>query len=171
VPGDPNPALPPVPTPIDGALVQELDWYTDQRGSLSVLLRDDARELLGDRIGQAYVTTVLPGVVKAWHRHALQWDRMVGLSGRVLLVLVDGRDDSPTRGAVFETVLGERHSRLVLIPPGVWHGFKGISAGEAMVLNLPTRAYDRDAPDEQRAAPDQPPVDGLPPYDWARRDG
>lgn len=171
MPGDPNPTAALTSTAIDGVLVQELSWYTDQRGSLSVLLRADQEALLGDRFGQAYVTTVLPGVVKGWHRHARQTDRMSGLKGETLLVLLDGRDDSPTRGALVETMLGERHPRLVLIPPGVWHGLKAIGAGESLVLNLPTLAYDVDAPDEQRLAPDDAPVDGLPAYDWHRRDG
>ena len=171
MPGDPNPTAPIRATVIDGVLVQELSWYTDQRGSLSVVLRADQDVLLGEEFGQAYVTTVLPGVVKAWHRHALQSDRMTGLKGETLLVLVDGRDDSATRGALVETVLGERHPRLVLIPPGVWHGLKAIGGGESLVLNLPTRAYDREAPDEERLPPSRAPVEGALPYEWDRRDG
>ena len=171
MPGDPNPTAVITPTAIDGALIQELSWYTDQRGSLSVLLRADQEALLGERFGQAYVTTVLPGVVKGWHRHALQTDRMTGLKGETLLVLIDGREGSPTRGTVVETVLGERHPRLALIPPGVWHGLKAIGAGESLVLNLPTHAYDLDAPDEERLAPSEATIDGLPAYDWHRRDG
>ena len=171
MPGDPNPTAPIRATAIDGVLVQELSWYTDQRGSLSVLLRADQAELDGERFGQAYVTTVLPGVVKGWHRHALQSDRMTGLKGETLLVLIDGRGDSPTHGALVETVLGERHPRLVLIPPGVWHGLKAIGAGESLVLNLPTHAYDVNTPDEERVAPTQAPVGGAEPYDWDRQDG
>jgi hypothetical protein len=40
-----------------------------------------------------------------------------------------------------------------------------------MVLNLPDRAYDPDAPDEQRADPRRSPAAGLPVYDWTRHDG
>ena len=169
MPGDPNPTAAVTPTAIDGVLVQELGWYTDQRGSLSVLLRADQAELQGERFGQAYVTTVLPGVVKGWHRHARQCDRMTGLRGETLLVLVDGREGSTTRGERLELVLGERHPRLVLIPPGVWHGLKAIGAGESMVLNLPTLPFDADDPDEERAPPDAA-VEGAV-YDWDRRDG
>lgn len=171
MPGDPNPTTPPRRTGIDGVLVQDLGWFTDQRGSLAVLLRDDQRELAGERIGQVYVTTVLPGVVKAWHKHGEQTDRMVGLVGRTLLVLIDGRDDSPSRGRMIDLVLGDRHSVLVLIPPGVWHGLKAIGDGESMVLNMPDRAFDPDDPDEVRAEPHHPPDVGLPGFAWARRDG
>lgn len=171
MPGNPNPVRAPRTTAIDGVLVQDLSWYSDQRGSLSVLLRDDSEALFGERFGQAYVTTVFPGVVKAWHRHARQSDRMVGLVGHTLLVLLDGRADSPTRGAVVEELLGPRSHCLVTIPPGVWHGFKNLGTVESMVLNLPDRAYDAAAPDEQRADPHAAPGPDLPAYDWARRDG
>ncbi len=171
VPGNPNPTDEPRPTAIDGALVQSLSWYGDQRGDLSVLLRGEAGALRGDAFGQAYVTTVRPGVVKAWHRHERQWDRMVGLSGTTLLVLLDGRPDSPTRGAVVEVLLGGRHHQLALIPPGVWHGLKNLGEHESMVLNLPTEPYDVAAPDEERSPPHEAPAPDLPAYDWTRRDG
>jgi dTDP-4-dehydrorhamnose 3,5-epimerase len=171
MPGNPNPVRSPRPTAIDGVLIQELSWYSDARGSLSVLLRNDQRELLGGTFGQLYVTTVVPGVVKAWHRHKEQWDRMVGLVGRTLLVLVDGRPDSGTRGAQVAEVLGERHPQLVLIPPGVWHGLSNLGAAESLVLNVPTRPYAAAAPDEERADPHSSPVPGSPPWDWTRRDG
>ncbi len=170
MPGDPNPSREPRATAIDGVLVQELSWFTDQRGSLSVLLRSDQVALAGERFGQAYVTTVQPGVVKAWHRHASQTDRMIGLVGQTLLVLIDGRDGSPTRGTTVELVLGDRHHQLVLIPPGVWHGFKNLGAAESMVLNLPDVPYDEADPDEERAAPHHAPGGGLAAYDWTRRD-
>jgi len=171
VPGNPNPTVAPAATAIEGVLVQELSWFTDQRGSLSVLLRGDQDELLGGEFGQVYVTTVHPGVVKAWHRHRSQFDRMVGLSDQTLLVLIDGREDSPSFGMVVEQVLGDRQHSLVLIPPGVWHGLKCLGEAESMVLNVPTLPYDLQDPDEQRAAPHSAPGPGLPVYCWDRKDG
>jgi len=171
VPGNPNPKAAPAATAIDGVLVQDLGWFTDQRGSLSVLLRGDQVDLLGSEFGQVYVTSLHPGVVKAWHRHSSQFDRMVGLVGQTLLVLIDGREDSPTFGAVVEQVLGDRQHSLVLIPPGVWHGLKCLSEAESLVLNVPTRPYDLQDPDEQRADPHAAPGPKLPVYCWERRDG
>ena len=161
----------PVETAIDGVLIQELSWFSDQRGSLSVLLRRDQDRLLGGEFGQVYVTTVQPQVVKAWHRHARQFDRMVGLVGQTLLVLIDGREESSTFGAVVEHVLGERQHSLVLIPPGVWHGLKCLSRAESMVMNVPTLAFDMSGPDEERTPAHAAPGPGLPAYSWERRDG
>lgn len=151
---------------INGVLVRPLTWHSDQRGSLAELVRADDPELMIVPFGQVYVTTLYPGVVKAWHLHRTQWDRMVCLRGRVLLGLVDGREDSPTRGAQMRLVLGDRDFHVVLIPAGVWHGLKNIAGDEAMVVNVVSQPYDAAAPDEVRA-----PAHGELPFDWSRQDG
>ena len=130
-----------------------------------VPIADVDRHLMVAPIGQVYATTLYPGVVKGWHLHRAQWDRMVCLSGRVLLGLVDGRADSPTRGAQLRIVLGERHHALVLVPPGVYHGLKNIGTGEAIVVNTVSAPYNRAEPDEVRVAPH-----GVLPFDWSRTD-
>lgn len=129
-------------------------------------MRADDPEMMVVPFGQAYVTTLYPGVVKAWHLHDRQWDRMVCLRGRVLLGLVDGREGSPTLGAQMRVVMGDRNFVVVRIPAGVWHGLKNISVDEAMVLNVVSTPFDAADPDEIRGHPH----DALP-FDWARHDG
>lgn len=151
---------------IDGVLVQPLTWHNDQRGSLAELVRADDPELMVVPFGQVYVTTLYPGVVKAWHLHRRQWDRMVCLRGRVLLGLIDQREGSRTHGATMRVVLGDRNFVVVRIPAGVWHGLKNISTDEAMVVNVVSQPYDAANPDEVREAPH-----GVLSFDWERRDG
>jgi len=138
---------------IDGVVIRQLSWHNDQRGSLSELVRADDEELMKAPFGQVYVTTLYPGVVKAWHLHQHQWDRMVCLQGRVLLGLIDSRPDSPTYGAQLRQVMGDREHVLVMIPPGVQHGLKNIGTAEAMVVNVVSQPYDREVPDETRTPP------------------
>jgi dTDP-4-dehydrorhamnose 3,5-epimerase len=52
--------------------------------------------------------------------------------------------------------------KLIRIPKQVYHGFKCISAEEAMVINIPTLAYNRKNPDEYRIDPYKNDI----PYDW-----
>lgn len=151
---------------IDGVLVQPLTWHNDQRGSLAELVRADDPQMMVVPFGQVYVTTLYPGVVKAWHLHRRQWDRMVCLRGRVLLGLIDGREGSPTQGATMRVVLGDRSFVVVRIPAGVWHGLKNISTEEAMVVNVVSQPYDAANPDEVREAPH-----GVLSFDWGRHDG
>ncbi len=152
---------------IDGVLTKPLVWHNDQRGSLAELVRIDDPEMFGQfaGFGQVYVTTLYPGVVKGWHQHTVQWDRMVCLRGRVLLGLVDDRPDSPTHGNQMRIVLGDRNFCVVRIPAGVWHGLKNIGTEEAMICNMVSQPYDRDDPDETRIPPH-----GVLDFDWRRID-
>ena len=137
----------------------------DERGFLMEILRADERELF-TKFGQVYVSATYPGVVKAWHYHQKQVDHFVCVAGMVKLVLVDTRENSPTKGAVNEFFLGTQNPTLVQVPNLVYHGWKCISAEMALVVNVPTEPYHYADPDEYRLAPH----DTLP-YDWTRKDG
>ena len=150
---------------IHGVIIKPLVWHNDQRGSLAELVRSDDSDLMHQPFGQVYVTTLYPGVVKAWHRHRLQWDRMICLRGRVMLGLVDDRADSPTRGQSMRIFLGDRNFKVVMFPDGIWHGLKNIGTQEAMVCNVVSQPYDAENPDEIRCAPH-----GVLDFDWSRVD-
>ena len=150
---------------IQGVRVKPLRVIPDERGRLFEMLRRD--EPLFRRFGQVYCTTVNPGVVKGWHYHKKQFDNFVCVSGMIKLVAYDSRRGSATKGLVNEFFIGTHNPLLVQIPPGVLHGFKGVSSHEAIVINIPTEPYHHAKPDEYRIDPHQNDV----PYDWHRRDG
>ncbi len=150
---------------IEGVRVKPLRMIPDERGRLMELLRADDELFI--KFGQVYMTTVYPGVVKAWHYHKKQYDNFVAVRGMIKLVLYDAREGSPTRGEINEFFIGDWNPQLVQIPPGVYHGFKCISETEAIVINIPTEVYNYAQPDEYRLDPHK----GGIPYDWARKDG
>jgi len=151
--------------PIAGVKVKPLRIVPDERGWLMEILRADDQELF-TRFGQVYVSATYPGVVKAWHFHHRQIDNFACVAGMVKLVLVDTRDDSPTRGRINEFFVGTQNPVLVQVPNLVYHGWKCISVEPSLVLNVPNEPYDYSDPDEQRLEPH-----GTLPYDWARKDG
>ena len=150
---------------IDGVTVKKLKVNADARGRLMEVLRAD--DPLFKKFGQTYVTSVYPGVTKAWHCHRLQTDHMACVHGMVRLALYDGREESPTHGQVLEVAFGVHNPVLVVIPPGVWHGFQGLGTEESVVLNAPTELYNYTEPDELRLDPH----DNKIPFDWRKRDG
>lgn len=145
---------------IDGVLTKSLRVIPDERGRLMEILRADD-EIFG-KFGQIYMTTNYPGVVKAWHLHKVQEDMVSCVKGMIKLVLYDAREGSSTRGAVAEFFIGDHNPMLVRVPAGVYHGWKGISTEESVVVNVPTEMYDYDSPDEHRLPWDTPEI----PYDW-----
>ena len=149
---------------IHGVAVKPLKVIPDERGRLMEIFRID--DDLFEKFGQVYMTTVNPGVVKAWHYHKIQTDNFAAVKGMLKLALYDSREDSPTKGEVQEIFLGEHNPVLVHIPPGVYHGFKGIGADETIVINCPTEPYNAEEPDEYRLPAHTDEI----PYDWARKD-
>jgi dTDP-4-dehydrorhamnose 3,5-epimerase len=150
---------------IDGVVVTPLRVIPDERGRLMEIVRRDDPFFKG--FGQAYLSTVFPGVVKAWHFHKNQTDCFTCVKGMVKVALYDDREGSPTRGLVNEIYSGEHKPCLVVIPKEVHHGWKCVSECEAYVINVPTEPYDRTDPDEFRFDPHDPAI----PYDWSRKDG
>jgi dTDP-4-dehydrorhamnose 3,5-epimerase len=150
---------------IDGVRTKKLKVIPDERGFLMEMLRDD--DEFFQKFGQVYLSVVYPGVVKGWHYHRKQTDHFVFVKGMAKVVLYDSRDGSPTKGEVNEFFLGEQNPMLLVIPPGVLHGMKGIGVEPALLINVPDQVYDYAEPDEFRV----PPHDNTVPYDWSRKDG
>ncbi len=145
---------------IEGIVASQLRQIADERGWLIEILRSDWEHF--QKFGQVYVTAAYPNIVKAWHMHKKQTDNIACLKGMIKLVLYDDREKSKTKGKVDEYTIGERNLLLIVIPPGIWHGFKTISEDYAMILNTPTELYNYKAPDEHRLPPDTNKI----PYDW-----
>ena len=150
---------------IAGVQTKQLRPIPDERGWLMEILRCDETELL-PRFGQVYVSATYPGVVKAWHYHKKQVDNFACIAGMVKLVLIDTREESPTRDLVNEFFIGTLNPMLVQVPNLVYHGWKCISTEPSLVVNIPSEPYDHESPDEFRLDPH-----ATLPYDWARRDG
>jgi dTDP-4-dehydrorhamnose 3,5-epimerase len=145
---------------IDGVWVKELTVIPDERGRLMEILRNDDEGF--EEFGQVYISATYPGVVKGWHLHKLQDDFVCCVTGMVKMAMYDAREGSPTQGLVNEHFIGVQRPCLIRIPAGVYHGWKCVSPEEAIVINVPTKPYDREAPDEYRAPWDTPDI----PYTW-----
>ena len=147
---------------IEGVKVKKLKVILDNRGQLMEILRSD--DDIFQKFGQVYMTTVFPGIVKAWHYHKLQTDNFTCVSGKMKLALYDARKDSKTYKEVNEFIISLEDSMLVRIPPLVYHGFKCIGDTEAIVVNTVTEPYNHKNPDEYRVDA----YDNDIPYDWKR---
>jgi dTDP-4-dehydrorhamnose 3,5-epimerase len=114
--------------------------------------------------GEIYFSSIYRGAVKGWHRHADMTLNYACIWGRVKLVILDDREGSPSRGLVEEVFLGPDNHSLVVIPPGLWNGFKGM-ADVSVMANCCTHEHD-----PSRSERVDPYVNDLG-YDWSRRDG
>ena len=146
---------------IDGVLVVPLKRIPDERGTVMHMLKRTDPHFI--EFGEIYFSTIYPGVVKGWHRHAEMTLNYACIHGRIKLVLFDDRDGSPTKGELMEVFLGPDDHSLVQIPPGVWNGFKGLGEETAIVANCSTHPHDPSRSDRLD------PFDNDIPYDWGVR--
>ncbi|MDR1396261.1 MAG: dTDP-4-dehydrorhamnose 3,5-epimerase family protein [Desulfarculales bacterium] len=150
---------------IAGVRVKPLKVMADQRGRLMELVRADD-DIFSD-FGQVYITTTLPGVIKAWHLHRQQTDLVACVLGMIRLVIYDDRENSSTQGQFNQFFMGVHNPVLVRIPPRLYHGWQCVSLEEALIVNTVTHPYNYQNPDEERLDPHNSHIV----FDWQRRDG
>lgn len=140
------------PIVVDPIKVYARKWNVDARGSLAEILRsDDLAFETFPEFGQAYVTTIRPGIIKAWHFHKNQTDRMFLLRGLVHFGVTKFSDQTGWSETFLSLVVSDRDPKLIVIPNTYYHGFSNIGKEDAYILNIPDRKYNRDEPDEVRA--------------------
>lgn len=145
---------------IAGVEVVPLARIPDERGTIYHMLRRTDPHFL--EFGEIYFTSIYREVIKGWHRHSDMTLNYACIWGRIKLVLWDERVDSPSRGVLMERFLGPDDYSLVVIPPGIWTGFKGME-GVSLVANCATHPHDPTR--TERLDPFSTRV----PYDWAVR--
>lgn len=138
---------------IAGVVVHEARNIPKPNGLLVEVWRREWR-LDGLPLDQIFLNHIHPGGISGWHAHAKTTDRIFVCAGVLQIVLWDGRPDSPTHGLVNELVAGVPRPRLVIVPPGVWHGVRNTSSESAVLLNAVDVPYDYDDPDHWRLPPD-----------------
>jgi len=145
---------------INGVQIKKLKNIPDERGLILEILRSD--DPFFQKFGQVYLSVIYPGVIKGWHFHKIQTDHFAVIKGMAKIVLYDQRQESPTFNLTDEFFIGELNPQLIVIPPLVLHGVKGIGAEPVYLINCPTETYKYDKPDEYRIDPFDPTI----PYDW-----
>ena len=144
---------------INGVQIIPLRQILDERGKVMHMLRVDAPHFRG--FGEVYFSAVHPGAVKAWHIHKRMTLSYAVPVGKIKLVLYDDRPDSPSKSRIQEVYLGPDNYNLVVIPPMIWNGFKGLGSELSLVVNCTNLAHDPDESD--RLDPEASQI----PYDWA----
>lgn len=140
--------------------IKQLRPHADERGYLMEMLRAD--DPIFEGFGQTYVALNYPGIIRAWHYHREQVDMWVCVKGMIKVGLYDAREDSPTKGETQTVYMGDDSHILLKIPIGVYHGYKTVGVEPSLLINFPTKPYNREKPDEYRAPFDSPEI----PFDW-----
>jgi len=126
---------------IPGVVCRSLVIYEDARGWLAELFRQDelAPELAPV---MSYISLTKPGVGRGPHAHRDQTDYFCFPGpGDFRVILWDNRPESPGFGVRQEFHLGENCPGILIVPPGVVHGYLNISDRLGTVVNCANRLY------------------------------
>ncbi len=132
-------------TTIEGVLLEPLAVIPAAGGPVLKMLSPKSALLpdFSGGFGEIYFSMVERGQIKAWKRHHLQTQFFAVPVGQIKIALYDSREDSPTKGAIFETELGLPFNYgLLRIPPGIWYGFANMGEKTALICNCADIPHD-----------------------------
>jgi dTDP-4-dehydrorhamnose 3,5-epimerase len=155
-----------IDTGLAGVVYERAVSHVDHRGSLTEAVNFDD-PFWDEPIVYSYCVTISPGRIKGWGMHLKQADRYFVAQGRMRVVLFDGRVNSHTHGQFAQFHFTEATRGRLLIPPGVWHADQNWGDTDVVLVNFPTRPYDRESPDKYRIDPASDTIS----FDFALRDG
>jgi len=138
---------------IEGVRVKESRNVIKGNGHLTEMYRRDWLDA-DQEIEQVFQVAINPGGLSAWHAHGFTSDRLFAISGSLLIVLYDGRQNSATHGLVNEFRCGLARPTLIVVPPGIWHGVHNIGHEPAILINMVDKAYRYEDPDHWRLPAD-----------------
>ena len=149
---------------INGVKIIKLKKIPDERGTILHMLRASDKHF--KQFGEIYFSKIYKGAIKGWHIHKQITLNYCLVSGMVKLVLFDMRNTSITKGNLLELFIGDDNYVLVIIPPGVANGHKGIY-DKSFLANVSDIQHDKLKKDEMIKID---PYDNNIPYDWSRID-
>lgn len=130
----------------------DLVAHVDDRGYLIEILR--ASDDYFTKFGQVYlVGDFARGIIRAFHKHNLLWDFFFISHGTAKFIFVDDRPESSTYKEVNTFVVSSRNPSLLIVPPGVYHGWMSLE-DDTQLISTASEVYNRENPDEVRISPD-----------------
>ena len=135
---------------IDGVQIIPLNMFMDDGGSLAEILRFDDEgncQILPEfKIKQATFSQMMPGTIKAFHMHYNQEDIWFVMPyDRLLIGLVDCRQNSKTFNLSMRFVMGGGRAQALYIPRGVAHGRLAVRESMAAAGRSPAASGPRTA--------------------------
>lgn len=122
------------PTPLSGAYIISLEPRVDDRGAFARTFC--AREFQAAGLATDFVQANMslsprPGTLRGMHyqRGAAAEDKLVRVAdGRILDVIIDLREESPSFGHHFKIELAADNDLMLYVPRGCAHGFLTLAA-------------------------------------------
>lgn len=124
---------------IKDLIIKKLNKNEDNRGWLAEFYRNDE---IAYEPAMGYVSVTKPGIARGPHEHKYQSDCFVFIGpGEFEIHLWDRREGSETNGKYMRFEAGENNPVMVIVPPGIVHGYKCVGVKDSYCINLPDKLY------------------------------
>ena len=120
--------------------IKELDYFEDDRGWLLKILK---QEYMGkSSLGEIYLTTANPGIVKArhYHKYTNEWFCVIKGVGKLVLQDLDTAEKK-------EITMGDGKFITVKIPSGIIHAIKNTGKEMMYLVAVADQPYNSQKPD------------------------
>lgn len=118
-----------------GAVITPLRRMSNPKGDVYHGLKATDESFKG--FGEAYFSTVLPGITKGWKRHKIMTLNLIVPVGTIEFYL------RSNDGQLADCVrLGDTLYARLTVPPGVWVAFNGIGDSLNLLLNVASIPHD-----------------------------
>ncbi len=123
---------------IDGVIITPQKIISLTGGDIYHIMKSNDIGFCG--YGEAYFSTIEPGVIKAWKRHREMTLNLVVPSGEIRFVIFDDRN---SEGKLFQQItLSKGNYCRLTVPPMVWMGFQGVDNNPSILLNIADISHD-----------------------------
>lgn len=120
---------------IEGILITPLEQIMDERGGVFHIIKASSTGFHG--FGEAYISKINEGKIKAWKFHREMTQNFIVPFGKMKLVLFDNRDSSKSKGVINVIYLDDNNNyKRVTIPPEIWYGFECQSSDFCLLMNV-----------------------------------
>lgn len=124
---------------MNGLVIKKLNKSEDERGWLAEIWREDEIDF---KPAMSYISATKPGIIRGPHEHVRQSDCFIFVGpGSFELHLWDRRENSDTNGEYIKLEVGADNPTMVIVPPGVVHGYKCVSKNDGYCINLPDKLF------------------------------
>lgn len=126
---------------INGVFFQALNPIVTTGGRVLHAIKGTDENL--PEFGECYFSTCQPKDPKAWKKHSRMICNLFVPVGAVKFVFYDDRQESKDYRKIVEFEVSEKNYGRLIIHPGIWFGFAGISGqGESLILNVANIKHD-----------------------------
>ena len=123
---------------IKDVLITPLDIIDTPGGNVMHAMKESDAGFFS--FGEAYFSEIYSNTIKAWIRHKDMTLNLVVPIGSIRFVLFDDRVE--LNGKFQEVIISRDNYCRLTIPPMIWMGFQGLSAGESVLLNIANIKHD-----------------------------